>query len=119
MGSLGDDHSPPLIIRRAPLTNVFNMPETAEADFLFVQPAHTAARRRHRRADIAVERLGRTDGSGISHESQAFEIEFGASLLLDDAFKHLAQLLFALVTHPALAFFVVVKVETTGHGRQP
>ncbi len=52
-------------------------------------------------------------------ELQAFEIEFGAGLLLDDALEHFAQLLFALVAHPALALFVVVEVETTGHRRQP
>ena len=39
--------------------------------------------------------------------------------MLDDALEHFAQLLFALVAHPALAFFVVVEVETTGHRRQP
>ncbi len=50
---------------------------------------------------------------------QAFEIEFGTGLLLDDALEHLAQLLFALVAHPALALFVVVEVEATGHRRQP
>ncbi len=52
-------------------------------------------------------------------KSQTFEVEFSASLLLDDALEHFAQLFFALVAHPALALFVVVEVETTGHRRQP
>lgn len=63
--------------------------------------------------------MGGRAGTVWLTESQTFEIEFDASLLLDDALEHLAQLLFALVTHPALAFLVVVEVETTGHRRQP
>ncbi len=86
---------------------------------MFVQPTYARARRRHRRADVAVERFWRANRRCISHESQTFEIEFNTSLLLDDALEHFAQLLFALVAHPALAFFVIVEVEATGHRRQP
>lgn len=63
--------------------------------------------------------MGGRAGTFWVTESQAFEIEFGACLLLDDALEHLAQLLFALVAHPAFAFLVIVEVEATGHRRQP
>src|SRR5438128_2604992 len=52
--------------------------------------------------------LGARVGAASLTRSQPFEIEFDVGLLLDDALKHLTELLFALVTHPALAFFVVV-----------
>ena len=63
--------------------------------------------------------MGARTGAGWLTISQAFEIELDVSLLLDDTLKHFTQLLFALVAHPALALFVVVKVETTGYRRQP
>ena len=63
--------------------------------------------------------MGGRAGTVWLTESQPFEIEFHAGLLLDDAFEHLAQLLFALVAHPTLAFLVVVEVEAAGHRRQP
>ncbi len=63
--------------------------------------------------------MGGRTGVGSVTISQAFEIEFDAGLLLDDALKHFTQLLFALVAHPALAFCVIVEVETAGHRRQP
>ncbi len=61
---------------------------------------------------------GRAGASWVT-ASQTFEIEFDTGLLLDDALKHFAQLLFALVAHPAFALFVVVEVEAAGHRRQP
>ena len=56
-----------LIIRRAPFANILDMAEAAETNLLFIKPAHTAARRRHCRADVAVERFGRTNRSSVSH----------------------------------------------------
>lgn len=109
----------PLVIGRAPFADVFDMAKTPQADFVFVQATHIAAGRRHRRTDIAVERLGRADRSWLSHALQAFEIELDTSLLPDDALKHFTQLLFALVAHPALAFFVVIEMEAAGDRRQP
>ncbi len=61
---------------------------------------------------------GRTGADSVTI-SQTFEIEFDTRLLPDDSLEHFTQLLFALVAHPALAFFVVVEVETAGHRRQP
>jgi hypothetical protein len=43
MGCLLTNHPPALIIGRAPLANIFDMAKTAQADFLLVQAAHTAA----------------------------------------------------------------------------
>src|SRR3546814_13412716 len=67
LSRLGADDPPPLVVGRAPLTDVFHMSETAEADLLFVKPAHAGTWRRHRRADIAVERFGRPRRAVLAH----------------------------------------------------
>jgi len=41
-------------IGRAPFADIFDMTKTPKADLLLIQPTHAAARRSHRRADIAV-----------------------------------------------------------------
>ncbi len=63
--------------------------------------------------------MGARTGAGWVTISQAFEIELDTGLLLDDTLEHFTQLLFTLVAHPALAFFVVVEVETAGNRCQP
>jgi hypothetical protein len=65
---LGADDPAALVVGRTPFTDVFDMAKTPEADLLFIQPTHATARRRYRRADIAVERLGRTNGRRLGHD---------------------------------------------------
>src|SRR5690349_9333852 len=65
---LGANDTAAIIVRRAPFADVFDMAEAAEADFLLVQPTHTAAWRRHRRADIAVERFRWADRRRLGHD---------------------------------------------------
>ncbi|TWC51187.1 hypothetical protein FBY04_11722 [Pseudomonas sp. SJZ080] len=68
LDGLGADHTAAIIIRRAPFADVFDVAKTPQADLLFIQPTHAAARRRHRRADIAVKRFGRTNGGRLGHD---------------------------------------------------
>lgn len=51
------NHPAPLVICRAPLTNIFDVAKTAQADLVFIQPAGADAGGRHCRTDVAVERF--------------------------------------------------------------
>src|SRR5450830_1589355 len=64
------DHPPARIIRRAPLADILDVPKTADTNFLLVQPAKAHTRRRHGRADVAVQRLGGAYRSGLLRHDQ-------------------------------------------------
>ena len=99
----------PFVVGRTPFADVLDMTETPGTDPALVEPTHADARRRHRRADVTVKRLG---WPRLVAHSDLVEVQLLAGSLPDDTLEHLAQQLFALLADPLAALFVVVEVES-------
>ena len=109
--SLFTNYPAPLVVCRAPFANIFDVAKTAQADFVFIQPAGADARGSDCRTDVAVERFYGFSRSG--HKLDLFKFQLGTRMFQGQAFNHFAEQFVAFIAFPRTALFVVIEVETT------